>query len=112
MPEPFLSGAAISQEDLGVVAALVSARFQPPELEARRIARIRQLLNMGFEFRRALTLQTRCALVNHCGSPGAQDLIAATSTLYATLADYAGCLRQLADEFRELVPRPQPKPSR
>ena len=112
MSEPLIGGAAISQEDLRVVAALVSARFQPPELEARRIERIRQLLHVGFEFRRALTTQTRCALVNHYGSPGAQDLNAATSTMFRSLADYAECLRKLADEFRELVPMPKPKPSR
>lgn len=82
--------------DLMRSAALIGARFRDRAAEAGRLAAARSFLNAAFRLERALKVQTRCALVNHCGTPGAHNLEEATRQLFQALSEYAEAMRELA----------------
>ena len=88
--------ALIQGADLLRSAALVDARFRDRSNEVNRLAAVRNFLNAAFRLERALKVQTRCALVNHSGTPGTHNLEDATQLLFNALSDYAVAVRELS----------------
>lgn len=93
----------IQVRDLDVLAAMVLHRFPANADEEERIDRIRALLASAAELSRALVLQTRYALVDHRGSPGTNDLAAATQQLFQRLQNYAVTLHELGEHYAEFA---------
>jgi hypothetical protein len=98
----------ITPEDLQLSAQYVGARFQDPGRESIRLAAVRSFLGSALQLERALRVQTRCALVNHCGSLGAHNMEEATDLLSQALVSYAESVRDLAERRQELAPTPSP----
>ena len=86
----------ITGADLMRSAVLIGARFRDRAGEAGRLAVARSFLSAAFRLERALKVHTRCALVNHCGTPGTQNLQEATRELFQALSDYTEAVRELA----------------
>jgi len=97
------SRALINREDLMTACAVVGARFSDAEIEAERVELTRQFLGSGLELERALRAHTRCAMVNHSGSLGANNLSEATDRLYEAMSIYAARVRDLSARFREFA---------
>ena len=93
----------ISESDLQVVAAVVVARMRSAESEELRLVRIRKLLAAASELSRALDVHTRYTLIDHRGTHGANDLPSATHSLFEALQGYAAEVRQLAEDYGQLV---------
>jgi hypothetical protein len=92
-----------SPRDLAVVARVVTARLPLREGEARRLARMRQLLASAGELNRTLAAHTHRSLVNVQGSQGVGDIAVDTNALYESLAEYAELIRETADAYRWLA---------
>lgn len=97
------SRALINREDLTTACAIIGARFNDPEMEAERVELTRLFLGSGLELERALRAHTRCAMVNHSGTLGANNLAEATERMYEALAEYAVRVRDLSARFRDVA---------
>jgi hypothetical protein len=93
--------ALINHEDLQTACAVVGARFDEAEMEAERVELARQYLRAGLELEQSLRAHTRCAMVNHSGTLGANNLVDATERMFEALASYAARVRDLSSRFRE-----------
>jgi hypothetical protein len=89
----------IEQTDLATATQIVEARFADPELEARRVQIVRDLLSCGLVLEQALRVYVRCALVNHCGSHGSTNLADTTETFFESLSRYASAMCRVAKQF-------------
>jgi hypothetical protein len=89
----------ITEGDLAKAAAAVEARFADTGAEHERQAIIRDLLSAGLALEQAVRIQSRCALVNHCGSHGTTNLADATETLFQAIFRYAEVVREIAGRF-------------
>ena len=78
----------LSRDDLLAAAEHIEARANDAEDELARLIVVRRLVAASFELNRALRMQTQCALVNHCGTPGSRSLREATEYLWDALAAY------------------------
>jgi hypothetical protein len=90
----------IAREDLRLVASITEERLADPELELKRLAVVRRVLHAADELDRTLRAQTRCALVNHCGTPGVHNLTEATERFFGALCEYALRVSELANGYR------------
>jgi hypothetical protein len=99
MHEGIGPSATLRREDMQTLVEIVESRFAEPGREASRIAVVRDWLTAGFELNRMLTLQTRCALVNHFGTKGNSNLTDQTDRLFDALAIYATLTAEIAGEF-------------
>lgn len=97
------SRALINREDLLTACAVVGARFDDQEMEVERVELSRLLLRSALELERALRAHTRCAMVNHSGTLGANNLAEATETMFEALAAYAVRIRDLSARFRDVA---------
>jgi hypothetical protein len=95
--------ATITREDLRIVASITEDRLAEPELEVKRLVLVRRVLSAAFELDRTLRAQTRCALVNHCGTTGVHDVTEATERLFAALCEYALRVSELVERYRTPV---------
>jgi len=93
----------IALDDLQIVAHAFLLRLPLRTPEARRVARLRELLEISSELGRQLAAQTHCGRVHCQGSHGTGDLHADTAALYGTLAAFGALTRAIADEYRHLV---------
>ena len=98
----------IRHDDLQALVEIVESRFAEPGREASRITLVRDWLTAGFELNRLLTIQTRCALVNHCGTKGNSNLTDQTDRLFKALAIYASLTSDIAAELKVAGPGPDP----
>lgn len=89
----------ITQSDLATCAEVVNARFRNPEAEADRLRAIRHLLKATFQVEQAIRTQSRCALVNHSGTRGTNNLADATDALFEAMYQYASMIREIGAEF-------------
>jgi hypothetical protein len=92
--------ATITREDLRLVASIAEKRLAEPELELKRLVLVRRVLSAAFELDHTLRAQTRCALVNHCGTPGVQNLTEATERLFGALCEYTLRISELVERYR------------
>jgi hypothetical protein len=95
--------AAISQENLQIVAEMMVMRLPLRAAEQRRVARVRQLLAAEAELGRAVSAHTQHGLINCQGSHGAANLGDDTAALFRALVSYAALLGEVASEYRSLV---------
>ena len=93
----------VHERDLNVLAAVVVHRFASAAAEEQRIERVGALLAKAAELTRALHLQTRYTLVNHRGTPGTNDLAAASERLFTSLQNYASVLHELGQQYAEFA---------
>lgn len=103
MLNEIFSRVVVSEADLQAVAAVVVARMRSTEAEEVRLSRVRKLLAVASELSRALDVQTRYTLIDHRGTHGANDLPSATHSLYEALQSYAAEVRELAEDYSQLV---------
>ena len=89
-----------SREDFAVVAEAVMARFPLRAGEARRLARVRELLTQSQELNRLLGAHTHRALVHCQGTHGIGDVAADSHSLFDALAAYSVLIRDIADTYR------------
>ena len=94
--------ARISEADLLASAHLIEERFTDRNMEANRTMLARDLLGSAFALERALRAHTRCALVNHYGTRGSNNLHEATQMLFDALLSYAATVSELASHSGEL----------
>ena len=78
-------------------------RVGDPDAEMVRVARMRELLWAASELTRALSMYTRHALVDCCGTHGTGDLAADTRMVHAALARYAELVCNLAEEYSPIL---------
>ncbi len=90
----------LSRDDLLTNARLIEARAEDSDSELARLLLVRRFIAASFELIRSLHAQTRCALVNHCGTMGTNSLQEATETLFNALTEYALRCREVAMEAR------------
>ena len=102
------SHAMITRKDLRLVASIIEERIADPERELKRLVLVRRVLSAAFEMDRTLRVQTRCARVNHCGTPGVHNLTEATERFFGALCEYAFRVSELVEQYRT----PDPKPGR
>jgi hypothetical protein len=100
----------IHQEDLRVAAHAMLLRLPLRTPETRRIARVRELLDVSSELTRLMAAQTHCGRVQCQGSHGTGDLVAQTETLYESLAVFGALVQEIAREYRKVV-APDASPS-
>ncbi|MEO8333510.1 MAG: hypothetical protein ABI664_00960 [bacterium] len=93
---------SLSYRDLTAVATVVTARLPIRDGEARRLARMHQLLASAGELNRTLATHTHRVLVHCQGSHGVGDIATDTRALFEALADYAALIRETADAYRWL----------
>jgi hypothetical protein len=91
-----------SREDFAVVAEAVMARFPLRAGEARRLAKMRELLAQSQELNRLLAAHTHRALVHCQGTHGIGDIAADSNSLFDALAGYGVLIRDIADTYRAL----------
>ncbi|MGQ0563042.1 MAG: hypothetical protein ACT443_14350 [Gemmatimonadota bacterium] len=96
--------ALITREDLRSMADITESRYRSAELESERTMLARRFLGAALGLEQTLRAHTRCALVNHCGSVGANNLSDATAALFAALSEYASAVREMAARFRNVHP--------
>ena len=99
----------IRHDDLPVLAQAAMLRLPLPTPEARRIVRLRELLDVSDELSRLLAAQTHAGRL-HCQADHAPgDLVAETETLCETLARFGALVHEVAGEYRPLLTdRPVP----
>jgi hypothetical protein len=95
-----------AESELLAAARLVEARLADPADEACRIEITRRFLAAAMSVEHALRAQTRCALVNHCGSLGTSNLSEATERLFEALFTYSALIREIADRSRNFLTCP------
>jgi hypothetical protein len=93
----------ISHEDLLVAAHAMLLRLPLRSPETRRVARIRELLEVSAELSRALRAHVHCGSVQCQGSYGAGDLVAETEILYETFAHFGALVHEIAADYRKVV---------
>jgi hypothetical protein len=91
--------AMIAWEELRLVARITEQRLADPDLELTRLVLIRRVLGAAFELDRTLRSQTRCALVNHCGTPGVHNLTEETERFIGALGEYVLRIRELVERY-------------
>jgi hypothetical protein len=97
--------ATIAREDLRLVASITEERLADAELELKRLALVRRVLSAADELDRTLRAQTRCASVNHCGTPGVHNLTEETERFFGALCEYALRVSELAERYRTADPK-------
>lgn len=90
----------ISESDLMHCSAMIEARFHDPAHEAGRVEITRRLLAAAFSLEHTLRRQSRCALVNHCGTHGTSNLADASTSMFEALVTYARLVRETAAQYR------------
>ncbi len=93
----------VEHDDLQVVAEAMMLRLQLRSTEARRIARMRELLAAATELSRALSSHTHHALVHCQGSHGTWDLERDTAALFDALSAYGALVHDVALEYRPIA---------
>ena len=96
------SSVNVSRQDFAIVAEAVMARFPLRAGEARRQARMRELLAQSQELNRLLAAHTHRVLVHCQGTHGVGDLAADSESLFDALAAYGALVRDIADTYRAL----------
>ena len=89
----------ITRSDLLSCAAITEARFADPLKEVDRVQTTRRLLGAAFALEQALRIQSRCALVNQCGTHGTSNLADASIALCDALSTYADLVREIATRY-------------
>jgi hypothetical protein len=93
----------IAQDDLRIVAHAALLRLPLRTAEMRRIARVRELLDVSTDLARILAAQAHTGRVHCQGSYGTGDLVSDTSALYETLAVFGALVHEIAGEYGRIV---------
>lgn len=103
MSENFFEAAElqIGRDEFRAAMAVTNARFPDVALEAERVLYARDFLAAAFALEQSLRIHARCALVNHYGSRGTNNLAEATERLFCSLGEYAASIRRIAHRFRD-----------
>ena len=90
---------ALNPEHLRAVAALITMRLPARAADARRAARMRQLVHVTSELNRALSTYACHALVHCQGTAGTSDFDADTQALRDALEHFFREVRDIAREY-------------
>lgn len=103
MTESVPPSVVIRHEDLRIAAHAMLLRLPLRTPESRRIARVRELLDVSAELARLLAAQAHCGRVQSQGSHGTGDLIADTEAFYESLAVFGALVHEIATEYRRVA---------
>lgn len=93
----------ITEGDFHRAAAITESRFDNASLEDERVVLAREFVGAAFALERAVRSHARCALVNHCGTHGSNNLDDATDVLYQALSEYATLIGEIAFRFHDVT---------
>ena len=99
MDKSFHRAVQITQLDLARCAMLTDARYADPAQEAVRVELSRRLIGAAFAVEQTVRGHARCALVNHCGTHGSNDLAIATESFFGALYTYSSLAAEFSARF-------------
>ena len=107
MEKPMRRAVEITQFELARCAMLTDARYSDPAEEAVRVELSRRLIGAAFAVEQTVRVHARCALVNHCGSHGSNDLAVATEAFFGALYTYSSLASEFSARFSGIDVIPQ-----